>query len=84
MSRKTLIEERSLRDAQKGREHLVLLNLRFHKLHAKQPDTSMLVFAAGSTQEGSKLLVRSMSQVITLSSSVGLNLDIEMQLITDS
>lgn len=44
----------------------------------------MLVFAAGSTQEGSKLLVRSMSQVITLSSSVGLNLDIEMQLITDS
>ena len=62
MNRTTLIDERRLRDANKDKELLVLINLRFHKVHTTQPDTSLLVFAAGTTQEGSKLLVKDLQQ----------------------
>ena len=61
--RTSLIDERGLRDANKSREVIVLINLRFHKIHSKHPETSLLVFAAGSTQQGSRLLVKSLRQV---------------------
>ena len=62
MCRQTLVDERSTRLAQKDRETIVLLNLRFHKKHPRHPDTTLLVYAAGSTQEGSKLLLKSAHQ----------------------
>lgn len=63
MCRTTLIDERGLRDANKGKELIVLINLRYHKVHSKHPDTSLLLYAAGSTQEGSRLLIKPLQQV---------------------
>jgi len=57
LCRKMVVEDKGLREAGRARETLVLHNLRFHKLHSKRPEITILVFSAGRNGHPSDLRI---------------------------
>lgn len=62
--RKLMVEERGLRESRRSTETVVLSDLRYHKLHSKRPDTTILVFSAGRSAQPSGLRIASRATAV--------------------